>query len=210
MHEFIEKNEKYIAMGLFLLASMFLVSDANAQIVAGIDKMFANSAATWVSLAKLMKVLANLMGFFLVVVAIFKFAQMASDPRIGVKVPITTFFIGIALYSLSNSLSVTLETMALGSGPGEIFKGAGGGGSLSQMTADGIYGVLLFVRFIGYVAFIRGWLILNAYANGAQGAGLAKGITHILGGAAAINVQVTAGVLANTFAPGVTIPGITN
>lgn len=186
------------------------MSTASAQgLIPNISSMFENSINTWISLAKLMKVLATLIGFFLVISAIFKLANIGSDPRATVKGPIVTFLVGISLYVMSASLSVTLETLALGDGPGAIFKSSGGG-SAGQMSAQGIYGVLLFIRLLGYIAFIRGWLMINQYANSdGRQAGLGKGVTHILGGAAAINVQVTAAVLVSTFAPGMSIPGIT-
>jgi hypothetical protein len=91
----------------------------------------------------------------------------------------------------------------MGSGPGNILV-QGGSGVTAQAQAA-MVGVLTFIRLIGYIAFIRGWLLINQAGQGKDGT-LGRGITHIFGGAAAINVQITAGILANTFAPGVPMP----
>lgn len=49
-------------------------------------------------------------------------------------------------------------------------------------------GVMLFVTIVGYIAFIRGWFVLRAFADGAQGATMAQGLTFVFGGTLAINL----------------------
>jgi hypothetical protein len=69
-----------------------------------------------------------------------------------------------------------------------------------------IEAVMVFVALVGMIAFIRGWLVLRAFADGQQGATLAQGLTFLVGGTIAINLgdlvnalQVTLGVSGITF-----------
>ena len=68
-------------------------------------------------------------------------------------------------------------------------------------------GVIYFIRLIGYIAFVRGFLLLNQAGSGQQGqqGSIGRGLTHIFGGAAAINLKEFATIIGNTIAPGVTI-----
>jgi hypothetical protein len=81
---------------------------------------------------------------------------------------------------------------------------------LSSVDADKIAAVMeavmAFVMIVGFIAFIRGWFVLKAFADGQQGATLAQGLTFLFGGALAINLselvnalQATVGVTGITF-----------
>jgi hypothetical protein len=68
-----------------------------------------------------------------------------------------------------------------------------------------IEGVMVFVMLVGYIAFIRGWFVLKAFADGQQGATVAQGLTFLIGGSLAINL----GELVNALQETVGIAGIT-
>ena len=68
-----------------------------------------------------------------------------------------------------------------------------------------IEGVMVFVMLVGYIAFIRGWFVLKAFADGQQGATVAQGLTFLFGGSLAINL----GELVNALQETVGIAGIT-
>jgi hypothetical protein len=152
---------------------------------------------------KVLKIAAYLFGAYLIVSGIMKMPQLA-DPqsRVSPKTPIAMFLIGIALFTLIGMVDMVSTTMSMGSGAGEALLGKVNGGSGTMATA--ITGVLTFIRMIGYIAFIRGWLMLNQSAQGKDGM-LTRALTHIGGGIAAINVKTTAYILAATFAPGLPI-----
>lgn len=64
-----------------------------------------------------------------------------------------------------------------------------------------IEAVMVFVMLVGYIAFIRGWFVLKAFADGQNGATMAQGLTFLFGGALAINlgelinmIQATLGI----------------
>ena len=55
-------------------------------------------------------------------------------------------------------------------------------------------------QFVGYVAFIRGWiLLLRIGEQGSQPGAFAKAVTHIVGGLVAINIFGTVAVIQNTI-----------
>ncbi len=189
-----------------LLIALLLVTamPAEAQSSAGsIGTMFANGTATWVAGIKALKIVSYLFGAYLIVSAIMEMPKLGDGQgKTTPKKPIIMFIIGIALFTLIGMLDVVSTTMSMGSGAGNALLGKVEGGSGTMAAA--ITGVLTFIRMIGYIAFIRGWLMLNASAQGKDGV-MGKSLTHIIGGVAAINVKTTAYMLAATFAPGVPI-----
>lgn len=63
-------------------------------------------------------------------------------------------------------------------------------------------GVIYFIRLIGYIAFVRGFLLLNQAGSGQQGGQcglIGRGLTHIFGGAAAINLKEFATIILVTL-----------
>jgi hypothetical protein len=173
---------KLLTLAIILGLGVFLTPDAMAQTT--IASMFANGTKTWIAAQKLVVFFGYIMGAYLIVGA-----------------PIAMFFVGIFLFTLMGMLEAVTVTMSMGSGPGSALIGQVSG---SGTMAAAITGVLTFIRLIGYIAFVRGWLMLNQTAQGKDGV-MGRALTHILGGVAAINVKTTAYMLAATFAPGIPI-----
>lgn len=70
-----------------------------------------------------------------------------------------------------------------------------------------IEALMVFVMLVGYIAFIRGWFVLKAFADGQNGATMAQGLTFLFGGALAINlgelinmIQASLGITGLSFA----------
>jgi len=61
-----------------------------------------------------------------------------------------------------------------------------------------IEAVMAFVMLVGYIAFIRGWFVLRAFADGQQGATVAQGLTFLFGGTLAINLGEFINVIMRT------------
>lgn len=55
------------------------------------------------------------------------------------------------------------------------------------------------IQFIGFVAFIRGWILLTAYGSQTGQPVIGKAIAHIIGGLLAINIYATWDLMRNTF-----------
>lgn len=198
------KNLQKILTLLTVIGLGFLLTpDAMAQTT--IASMFASGTKTWIAAQKLVVFFGYVMGAYLIVGAISKMPQL-SDPqaRVSPKTPIAMFFVGIFLFTLMGMLEAVTTSMSMGSGPGSALIGqVNGNGTM----AAAITGVLTFIRLIGYIAFVRGWLMLNQTAQGKDGM-MGRALTHILGGVAAINVKTTAYMLAATFAPGLPISNL--
>lgn len=196
-------NNKIKILFLLVLGLVILPQPAFAQSSSvSLSSMFANFSSSAEALITLVKYSAYVIGIFLVVGSIFKFSQLGQG-QMTAKTPLTMFFCGIGIFALTSTVSIATQTMAMGDGPGTILMPSSGG--FGATTAQALYGVLVFVRLVGYIAFIRGWLLLNQYGQGKDGT-LGRGLTHIFGGVAAINITVTAKILANTFAPGLPLP----
>lgn len=190
-------------VNLGLLIALVLLTSVPAEAQPTVGSMFASGTATWVAGMKALKIVAYLMGAYLIVAGIMKMPQLA-DPqaRVSPKTPIAMFIIGIALFTLIGMVDMVSATMTMGSGAGEALLGKVNGGTGNMAAA--VTGVLTFIRMIGYIAFIRGWLMLNQSAQGKDGM-MSRALTHICGGVAAINIKTTAYMLAATFAPGLPI-----
>ena len=71
--------------------------------------------------------------------------------------------------------------------------------AIEGQWADLIDTIILYVQFIGFVAFIRGWFIIaHAGQSGAQPGNISKGVTHIIGGIIAVNFLPMVDILHTT------------
>lgn len=193
-------NDYFIFIMLVMLISLLTPNNAYAFNIgyATLDEMFARFTDSSKALTELVKYLSYIIGIALVINSVFKFSQLGSNPQLSPKIPLTLFSVGIGILALTSTIDTVQQTMALGAnGPGNILV-TGGGNNIGQMTAKGIEGVLYFIRLVGYIAFVRGWLLLNQAGQGKEGT-VGRGLTHLFGGVAAINLQVFAKVVANTF-----------
>ena len=200
-----KKVIKIIGSSLF---GLFGMTSAFAQST-NIGSMFVSFQPSVQALIKLTIVSSMIIGLVLVINAIYQLAKLGEGGQRGenFKGPLFTFFTGIALFGLMLSLRTVGETMMMGSGPGDfLMPGASTTGGASQAI---ILAILWFVRLVGFIALIRGFLLLNKHGQTQGGGGqgeLGRGLTHIFGGVAAIHIDVTARILAATFAPGVAFP----
>lgn len=196
--------KKNLLMLLFLL---ILAPTSHAASGVGIGTMFANFTSSAEAIMKLIANLSYVIGAFLVVNSMIKFSQVGQG-QITPKMPITMFFVGVSVFALPSMLEVVANTMAMEApnwaSPLSGIDVSGTGSSTSDAAMKGVFA---FIRMLGLIAFIRGFLMLNAAGQGKQDM-IARALTHIFGGVAAMNVTLTAQIIANTIAPGLPIPGI--
>lgn len=69
----------------------------------------------------------------------------------------------------------------------------------SARVASVIEAVMAFVSIVGFIAFIRGWFVLKAFADGHSNYTMAQGLTFLFGGVLAINLGELVNVLQNTL-----------
>lgn len=160
----------------------------------GLDAMMAKLTKDLISpMANLISNFVYLAGIILIMIGIMRQLKSMQD---GVKGPggigtIMTFLVGGALLSIWPMLGAWSETM-FGSSTvlthGTLKYTAG-------MTADEvkhvhavISSILGFMMIIGWVSFVRGFFIIRAVSEGESNASLMAGLTHLFGGALAVNL----------------------
>ncbi|MDN7857983.1 hypothetical protein QZM81_19450 [Burkholderia cepacia] len=179
---------------------------AMAQSTGSIATMFANASTTWVALINLVVGASFLSGLFISCVALLKLKD-ASGGHTALKTPLWMAVIGAALIAMPAWIDTMTQTMSLGTNTGtQLLSEASSSSSLAGVS-DAMNSVLLFVKLLGHIAFFRGLLMLKDYGSDKQGVGLGRGLTHLFGGAAAININATVSMLAATFLTGITLPG---
>ncbi len=121
---------------------------------------------------------------------------------------IMTFISSAALFSFADTMGVFASTLF---GDSQVRANAAVSATVITNAADRakievvIEAMMAFIMIVGYIAFIRGWLVLKSFADGAQGATLAQGLTFLFGGALAINL----GELVNAISVTLGIGGLT-
>lgn len=153
--------------------------------------------SVWTMLIMLSQVIA--IGYaFLAILKLKKFGHnsnmMASHPSL--MGPIVHLFIAAALFFLPLTLDTIINTMW-----GYDYSSIKSYISTSNSNWDAlIQPVIIMIRIIGLIAFIRGWIILGrAASEGSQPGTVGKALTHIVGGVLGINIVGTITVLQNTF-----------
>ncbi len=201
-----QKDIRAIRLSQWLLVflGMSIYQQASADVVGTISTMFANGSDSFMAIITLVRGVAFVAGLIIGGAALFKLKEV-NDGRATIKTPIVWAMISAALISIPASMATIAMTLTN--------KGYHGAGLLSDVqdtsgipgVAEALTGVLIFVQLLGHIAFFRGLLLLKDAGAGKDGT-LGRGLTHLFGGAAAINIQTTVGILARTFFKGVTMP----
>lgn len=159
-----------------------------------------------------MHVLLNFFGFaagmILIMVGISRLMKSTQE---GAKGPIgmgtvMTFVTGGALLSF-NGLIRGISASFFGSPVTKTYatleytKGMDGG--LIESSYAVINSVVQFMILIGLISFIRGLFILRSAAEGGQQASIMAGVTHIIGGALAVNLGPVVNAVQATLGYGV-------
>jgi len=103
---------------------------------------------------------------------------------------LTTFIVAGALFSLANMMGA-FSTSLFGSNQSFTYATLSftGVSATAQTHIEVVTeAVLGFMMILGWISFARGWFILKAVADGGGNASLMAGITHIIGGALAVNL----------------------
>lgn len=133
-------------------------------------------------------------GFGLLVSAIAKFKRCAQGISMmsaneSVTGPFVRLTIGAALLYFPSFIKIGSETL-FGEGSAIAYMSGPSGGSA---LFSGVLGsVVLIFRLIGYIAFIKGLLMLSRIGSQhSQPGHTSKAFAHILGGILAINIEAT-------------------
>ncbi len=116
---------------------------------------------------------------------------------------IFTFLAGGALMS-SSQMMAAFSTSIFGDAnaatmpdfTGQVGEALGEQGEVVKTT---IQAVVAFIGIVGWIAFIRGWFVLRAVADGSQQASVAQALTFLFGGALAVNIGDVVNALSATL-----------
>ena len=105
--------------------------------------------------------------------------------------PLITFFIAVILFYWPTAFHVMMKSVF---NTTVIYKYAYEGSKVLHKDTIRVAGHI--IQFLGFIAFIRGWILLHRLGNqGAQPGTFSKAITHIIGGLLAVNIFGTWAVL---------------
>lgn len=159
----------------------------------------------------LVALLAFIVGLTYLVAGVLRMAKTGTDARASnPKDVIIYLIIGGVLISLSSVLPLMLSTVfgsdtdsisKMSSFQGISWSGIVGDGATTDAADAVVIAILKFIQIIGIIAFFRGWMIVKKAVEGGQ-ATIPQGVTHIIGGAMAINMDKMLEVLDKTFGTG--------
>lgn len=134
--------------------------------------------------------------------------KIGTDPRAAAPTTIiVNLVIGALLISVGTSLDMMVSTLF---GGNVVTMKEFAGINWSKMDASAttteaadktVKAILMFIQIIGMIAFVRGWLVLKKAAEGGQ-ATVAQGLTHLIGGAMAVNIAWMLKIMDTTFGTG--------
>lgn len=144
----------------------------------------------------------SLMGVILTGMAVFKFIEFDKLNGNGsLLAPFMYLLSGVALWNLGSSVDTFLETIY---GPSTsvqtLLSYSSSGSKLPENTAKMAMLLIMCIRLVGYIAFIKGWLILKRIGSGSQGSDefFSKALVHLFFGVAAINIVETVNIVSST------------
>lgn len=171
----------------------------------------------------LLSLIAMLVGAIYIFRGLVKASRYGTDPRAySVTAILSNLIVGAILITVGTSLTAIINTLF----------GFGGGGSVNVnnilasstfwdsfnsgtfvtnagFSADqlsefetAVSAALTFFQIIGFISFIRGWMILKSYADQTGNGTAAQGLTHVFGGAMAVNIYQVLMILDTTFGTG--------
>lgn len=199
--------KKILIASLILFPNIILAQSSGAT--PDVGQMFANFGESSIAFMNLLRGLSFLMGIFISILGVWRLKDWAeSQGRETLTKPLITIIVGVFLLNFPQTVDMVSETMMLSNdyqsdllaevtpgGPGAIFGAA-------------LTGVFLFLKMIGHIAVIRGFIILKKIGEGNQQVSLFAALTHIFFGTALINLGAFITMLGATFAPGIELGGL--
>lgn len=132
-------------------------------------------------------------GMILVVVGVLRLLKSSQEgPRgPGGAGTLMTFIVAGALLSVDAMMGAWSNSMFSTNNVANtsvLAYSAGLTGEEERHILGVISTILIFMMILGWISFIRGWFIIRDVAEGNNNASLMAGITHLIGGALAVNL----------------------
>jgi len=194
-----------IALTLFptlLLAQSAPPSAAGGNAATTMDalSMLANLSKSYPALTFMVTGLCYVIGMSLMIRAIYYLKvygelRTMMSTQSSLKIPMTYMVAGAVFLFIPTAFQTMTMTIF---GTSSMLGYENIDSSINPIVLRAVGG---FVQLLGFVSFIRGWMILvaNATSPGGGGASFGKGLTHIIGGLLLVNIYGVASVVWNTF-----------
>ena len=191
------------------------VSGGSASDPTDLSTMFQNFADNiYEPMLYLLAVLGWAIGLYLIAKGLMKCARIGTDPKAAASHGIIiNFVVGAVLISMSEMLPTVIASV-FGVGDADSASSFASLINWSTVTNDTdttaanktVQSCLMFVQVIGAIAFLRGWLMLKTAVEGSGGPNqtVPQGLTHIIGGAMAINIGTMVQIIDHTIGTGLT------
>jgi intracellular multiplication protein IcmC len=204
-----KKDRCFLLLGVLLVAFPSLsYAQALPTATGDISNWLYNLATQVPAMIKLVVAIAYISGFAFLVKSIMLFKHCAKGITMaaqseGISGPLIYLLVGVVLIYFAGFVQVGSVTL-FGTDAAIAYQSDAGSGPFSAGSV--FSSIVLILRLIGYISFVKGLYILASLAgHQAQKGTLAKGIIHVMGGILAINIEVTYSILLNTLVGG---PGI--
>lgn len=183
----------------------------NIAVVGGLDQVannFVNNIAGPAFMG--LGFLCYALGVLLIFRGLNKMAKYNTDPKAySLQAILGNMFIGALLIAAARTKDVWMASL-FGIGAGPLTFAAVGAGTINwaalgiapatAVQFDTAYiAATTFFQVIGLIAFIRGWLIMKAIAEGVGNHTTSQGLTHIIGGVFCMNIIIMLRAAFNTF-----------
>ncbi|MCE9507195.1 MAG: hypothetical protein K8R48_02615 [Alphaproteobacteria bacterium] len=192
---------------LFAGAGQGLKNTGHAGVAgaAGMDKMIVDFVGNiYGPISMMLTAFTYIAGVALLLNGIIRLTKTAQE---GPRGPtgmgtIMTFLAAGAMFSFGDMMGAFSTSLF---GDATVSTNASIGSSVISDDADAkrvasvIEAVMAFVTIVGFIAFIRGWFVLKAFADGHNNYTLAQGLTFLFGGVLAINLGELVNILQNTL-----------
>lgn len=179
-------------LGLIILIASNL---AHAQGVS-IESMLNNFTSSVDPLIDLLRAISYVGGVYFAIKGIFKFVDYSkSNGQVPLSKPILTIVISAFLLSIGASLEVMTASIYGSNGPGSFMAPSTGG--VSAQAKQLYASIFMFLKLVGFFAFVRGFFILAKAVDTGQDL-MPKGFTHIIGGVLLFHFKATISILAGS------------
>lgn len=185
---------------LIIMAGLIFSNFAHAQV--SIETMMNNFVSTVNPMIGLLEAISYVGGLYIAIKAIILFIEVSkNNSQVPISRPILMIVISAMLMSMPVTLEMATSSIYGSSGPGAYL--APETNNLGAASRKLIENVIIFLKLVGFVSFVRGFFLLNKTVEKGQDL-FAKGMTHIIGGVLLINFKATVSILAAST--GVVLP----
>jgi len=179
------------------------MSSASTAITADILQVLVNIAPNFPGILKVIVAISTLLGAMMIIGTIMALnAYYGSDGKYVGSADITP---GRAVIRIVIGCVLVMPVFMMSIGRNTAFDGAAvSGGAFSyqssglsqqqQVALDAIFGLFVIV---GYIAFIRGWRLLDKQFSGLSRDGASAGVTHIIAGILLVYLDVLLSTLSS-------------